>query len=265
MLNIVIIGYGAIGQYAFTKLRKMTGAHVSSALCREGREEQARAALGDGCTVYTNVGALPDDIDLAIDCAGHGALAQHGPELLNRGIDVFTVSTGAMADNALAGTLEDAARRNGAQLTLLSGAVGGIVALSAARTGGLKQVTYTGRKPPSGWQGSAAEGVIDLSALTSATTHFTGSARDAALKYPKNANVAATIALAGLGLDETRVELIADPEISGNIHEIEAFGEFGKFKLQIKGNPLPDNPRSSALAAMSIVRAVERKLDPVVV
>ena len=67
------------------------------------------------------------------------------------------------------------------------------------------------------------------------------------------------MALAGLGFEDTQVELIADPGITTNIHEIEAKGIFGSFTFQISGNALPDNPKSSALTAMSMVRAVHNR------
>jgi aspartate dehydrogenase len=85
-----------------------------------------------------------------------------------------------------------------------------------------------------------------------------------AIEYSKNANVAAAVALAGIGFDETRVELIADAEISDNVHEIRATGEFGRFHFEIRGHSLPDNLRSSALAAMSIISSLEQQTQRVV-
>ena len=75
--------------------------------------------------------------------------------------------------------------------------------------------------------------------------------------------MAATVALAGIGLDKTQVELIADPNIDRNIHHIETTGAFGHLHFGIEGLSLPNNPKSSALTAMSVVSTVRRRLGRV--
>ena len=255
MLTLALIGHGPIARTVATHLKADAQIALRCALSRPGREDAARAALGD-VDVVTTVADIPDGVDLVVDCAGHPGLRAHGAAVLHRGIDLLTVSNGALADAGFALELEDAAKAGNARLRLLPGAIGAVDALAAASVGGLDSVVYTGRKPPAGWKGSAAEDVLSLATLTEATPHFEGSAREAALRYPKNANVAATVALAGIGMDETRVRLIADPGIAANRHEIEAVGAFGRFTFTIEGASLPDNPASSALTAMSVVRAI---------
>jgi aspartate dehydrogenase len=257
-MRIGVIGTGAIGRYVAEGLRR-DGLAPAAILVRSGPPENPATD-----TAYVrSVAELPGGITHLVDCAGHSGLAEHGAPALERCIDVVTLSIGALADADLAVRLADAARRGGAKLHLASGAIGALDALRAGAVGGLSRVTYIGRKPPMGWAGSPAEEALDLAALTAAATHFEGTARQAALQYPKNANVAAAVALAGLGFDETDVRLIADPAAQGNVHEIEAEGRFGRLHFTITGNALPDNPRSSALAAMSAIAEIRRLAAPV--
>ena len=252
-MKIGIIGQGAIAQYVQQQLARR-GVVPQVVLARS-----AAARGGDGIAHVTDAADLPGDLDLMVDCAGHAALAQHGPAILERGLDLVTVSLGALADQDLHERLLSAAHRGHARLHLASGAIGGLDCLRAARVGGLAEVTYIGRKPPAGWKGSPAEAELDLDQLSRPAIHFEGTARKVAIAYPKNANVAAAVALAGTGFDATRVRLIADPAINTNIHEIHATGAFGSFTFRVDGQALPDNPRSSALAAMSVVAAIEQQ------
>lgn len=250
-MRIGLIGNGAIASYVQAALKDRPHS-IESILVKPSR-------VADNPRLFAaSVTDLPDNLDLVIDCAGHAALAAHGPAVLARGVDVLTVSLGALADQSVFQNLKAAARTGNSRLHLASGAVGALDCLLAARVGQLEHVTYVGRKPPAGWIGSPAEQKVDLAGLkTGAHTHFEGTAREAALAYPKNANVAAAVALAGVGFDKTTVRLIADADVSANIHEIEASGDFGSFTFQINGQSLPDNPRSSALAAMSVVSKLD--------
>jgi len=261
-LSVLIIGHGAIAGWVAGQLKEDPDICITHVLCRPGREAAALAAI-PGARAITDVGQLDASVDFALECAGHAGLANHGPDLLSRGIDLAVVSVGAFSDPEISAVLEAAALKGKAQIELLSGAVGAIDALASARQGGVDTVTYIGRKPPLGWKGSAAEDVLDLDALTSAEVHFSGTAREAASRYPKNANVAATVALAGLGLDETRVTLIADPAMTGNRHEVQASGAFGQFTFTIDGKALANNPKSSALTAMSALRVLRNRASAV--
>ncbi len=265
MIDILMIGYGAIGRYVANHLADHCDARIRWVLCRPGRNARVSDSLGSDVIAVNSLDQINEQVGLALECAGQDALAEHGPDILARGIDLIAVSSGALADDTVAARLEEGAQSGGGRLQIVSGAIGAIDALSAAKIGGLRCLVYRATKPPQGWLGSHAENVVDLRDVHETVCHFKGSARDAARLYPKNANIAASIALAGFGMDETRVELIADPGISSNRHELEVEGDFGRFSFRIEGNPLPDNPRSSALTAMSIVRAIYNRQSRVFV
>lgn len=262
MTDVAIVGFGAIGKRVAALLREGGGrGRVATVLLRPG-SAAAGAAEGAGLRVVTDPAALlSSGPGLVVECAGQEALAAHGPALLGAGVDLVAASIGALADAALERALKQAAQRSGAALLLPAGAVGGIDALAAMRLAGLERVTYRSRKPPAAWAGSPAEDLVDLTALTEPAVFYRGAARAAAARFPKNANVAATVALAGLGFEATAVELVADPGSGANVHEIEAEGASGRFSIRLEGRPDPDNPRTSALTALSLVRAVRNHLE----
>jgi aspartate dehydrogenase len=250
--RIALIGFGAIGGRVASVLRQQApDCPIVAVLLRPG---SARAV--PGVPVVTDIAGLrAAQPELVLECAGQAALASVGPAVLAAGIDLVVASVGALADPEMESLLRGAAEESHARLTLATGAVGGLDALSAMRLAGPIRVLYRSRKPPAAWAGSAAEKLVDLANLTSATSFARVSARRAALDYPKNANVAATIALAGAGLDATECELVADPSVSANIHEIEAHGPTGEMFVRMEGVPDPENPRTSMLTAYSMVKA----------
>ena len=248
-----LIGYGAIGRRVHRVLMQH-GIAVEAVLLPQDPAARAPAL---GMPIVDDVAGLREAApDVVLECAGQPALAAHGAAVLAAGMDLIVASIGALADATLLGALRQAAGEGHARLILPSGAVGGLDALSAMALAGKLRVVYRGRKPPLAWAGTPAETLLDLARVAEPTAFFHGTARRAALDYPKNANVAATIGLMGAGLDETEVTLLADPTVSGNIHEIEAWGPSGHVAFRLEGVADPENPKTSMLAAYSLARAV---------
>lgn len=255
--DLTLIGYGAIGRSVHQRIKELARVRITHIVVSPARVAVLQAELGEDVVVTERV---PERTPLVLECAGHGALSGHVLPALQRGIECAVLSIGALSEAGLPEQLQAAADQGGTQLHLLAGAVGGIDALSAARLAGLHSVVYTGRKPPAGWRGSPAERVVNLDTLTEPAVILQASAREAARLYPKNANVAATLSLAGLGLDRTQVRLIADPTITENIHEIEAYGAFGQMQVRMCGKPLPENPKTSALTVLSVLRFLHNRV-----
>jgi aspartate dehydrogenase len=267
MTAVGLIGCGGIAQDVVAALRASPGNGVSivGALARPGRGHEARARLGEIDIVETLGDLLARDPALVAEVAGQPAVAEHGDKVLRSGVDLLVISVGALADPVLLARLKSAASEGASRILLPAGAVGGIDAIAAMKVAGLTSVRYRSRKPPAAWRGSRAEQIADLANLTQRTVLYKGTAGEAALLYPQNANVAAAVALAGLGFDATEVELVADPDAPGNVHEIEAEGAAGRFAIQLQGKPSRSNPKTSALAAMSVTRALLNERATIVI
>jgi aspartate dehydrogenase len=268
MIHVAMIGCGAIGAEVLKLMHGDPGIRIDTIVLSERSHAKVRPLLAQFAPQARLVEWLDDGLpkpDLVVECAGHSAIQQHVLPALKRGIPCMVVSVGALCEEGLPERLEQAARDAGTQVQLLSGAIGGIDALAAARVGGLDSVTYTGRKAPQAWKGTPAEALCDLASLIEAKLIFEGSAQQAAATYPKNANVAATLALAGLGMQATRVKLYADPAVTENTHHVEARGAFGSLELTLRGKPLAANPKTSALTVFSVVRALRNRAHAVAI
>jgi len=257
--KIAVIGLGAMARALIAALRaRPAGLRVGAALVTS----QGAGSLADGIARFTSRDALLGwGPSLVVECAGHAAVAEHVPPLLAAGTPVILASIGALADPALRLRVAQATEAGGS-LTLVPGAMGGLDVLRAARLAGLDSVVYCGTKPPSAWRGSHAETLVDLDAIEQPTTFFAGTAALAAQLFPKNANVCAAVALDGIGFDNTQVQLVADPQALANRHSVTASGAFGRFEIVLDNAPLPDNPRTSWLAALSVEAAVRQHFAP---
>ncbi len=258
-MKLALIGHGAIARQILKHFAGASRHQVAIIL------DVADTRVPGGAPVTTRLAdLLAKKPDLVVECAGHSAVDAHAVPVLEAGHDLLIVSIGALADHALREKVFAAAERTKRQVLLPAGAVAGIDGLVAARYGGLTSVRLRSRKPPLSWGGAPGAQGIDLAAIKSATPVFTGTAGEAARLFPKNANVAATVALAGLGFSRTEVELLADPAATRNTHELEVEGAFGRFKIVLENVPSPDNPKTSALTAMSLIRLIENRETSIV-
>lgn len=252
-MKVAMIGLGAIGQ-AFVKCLTASGASVrvlGALVARPGEKRDSP------CPIFADLETLlQTGPDLVIECARQSVLRDLGPRVLASGRSLLATSAGALAEPSTHDALRDAARAGSSQLFIPAGALAGIDALAAAMQIGLTSVRYQRRAPPSTWVKSGAMSATDLAGLRAPHTVFEGTAREAATRYPKNANVAATIALAGVGFERTRVTLLADPAATLNVHSIEAEGAFGRFYTEISAQPLSPSSTSSGIVAGSLTHAV---------
>jgi len=263
--RIALIGYGAVSQAVLRHL----AAHQMEVLCvllRPGWKEKKRAEPPRPLRFVDDAGEMLSlGPELVIECAGQGAVAQYAERVVGAGADLMAISMGAFADAALLERVRSAAQRTGAQIIIPAGAVGALDLLAAVRNEGIERVVLRSIKPPLAWLGTAGEKAVDLSAVREPVCLFKGNAREAASTYPMNANVAAAVALAGVGFERTAVELVADPQAGGNRNEILAEGAFGRFEIRMLGKTRPEAPRTSISAPLSIVRAVLNRGSGIVV
>lgn len=251
-MKLGIIGCGSIG----TALVEFAAAEprIASILLFDVVAARATqlAKHSPKCRVATTGPALVDEADLVVEAASQEAAREFLPLSIERGRSVLCMSMGALVDDAWREGLLRRAQATGARLYLPSGAVCGIDGLKAGALGGLKSVTLVTTKPP------ASLGLkVDKWTLV-----FDGNAREAVQKFPQNINVAACLSLAGIGFDQTRVQIAADPLATRNQHKVIIEGAFGRARIEVENLPSPSNPKTSYLASLSAIATLKRLLEP---
>lgn len=267
MLKIGIIGCGFIGGQICKAIENgaIDAELYAISDLSESRALKLAASLKNCNPACMKIEELLRNVDLVIESASQGAVRIVVPQALEAGKDVMVLSVGALADKELRDKLFRLAKQNNCHLYFPSGAVAGIDGINSASAAEIYSVTLTTRKPPVGFVGAPhvkALG-IKLEDLKKETLLFEGLASEAVKAFPANVNVAATISLAGIGFERTKVRVIADPTISRNMHEITVEGEFGKFLTRVENLPSPENPKTSYLAALSAISTLKKILSPI--
>jgi aspartate dehydrogenase len=266
-MKLALLGGGTIARLVLSHLKsgRLPGVEVL-AIC--GRSPtSASAALAKEFSIRYVLGTrelVEAGAEVLLEAASHDAVREHLVGLLDARISVIVLSAGALADDDLRSRAGRAAARSGATLYVPSGGIGGLDALKTACIAGADEVTIQVAKPPAAWKGIPfVESLqVDLDRLTGATRLFEGPAREGVPRFPQNVNIAAVLALAGVGFERTRLEVVADPGLRFNTHTIRVSGPSGRMTVVMENVPSPDNPKTALLACYSALAALKEWKTP---
>ncbi len=196
-----------------------------------------------------------EDIDLVIETASVQSVKDYSLQIIQK-FDLMIASVGALADENLYNKLLKKSSLYGSKLLIPHGAIGGLDAISAVK-GMTSNIVITTTKSPKSLKGSKGFEKYENHNFTQCETIFKGTAKEAIELFPKNLNVAVTLSLYGIGADKTNVVLVVDPKLKTNNHSILAEGDFGEMKFDFSLNQSSTNPKTSALAALSIIKELK--------
>jgi aspartate dehydrogenase len=240
--KVGLIGAGAIGTVLAEAIE------LKLVVCDElvvydfevAKAEKLKASLKFPVTIAKNIDELlASKPKVIVEAASQAAAKEYVPKIVKSKIQLIVMSTGALLDMDV-----DLNR-----VHVPSGAIGGIDAISSAALAGISEIKLTSRKNPKAFgKTSTQEEVI-----------YEGSAEEAAKKYPREMNVAATLAIT-VKPAKVHVQVVSDPKVTRNTHQIHVKWQYGEMNLQFQNDPHPDNPHTSALAAWAAIRLLKSLL-----
>jgi aspartate dehydrogenase len=252
VLRVAVAGLGAIGLKVAEVLdRGIPGCVLAAVSANDlGKAATRLSHLGHPVPVVT-LAELEPLADIVVECAPAKLLPAIAEPFLRAGKTVIVLSAGAILSNE---HLVGLARQHGGQIVVPTGALLGLDAVTAAAEGEIRAVRMVTRKPVRGLAGAPylAEHNISIDDITEPTRIFRGTPREAAIGFPANLNVAVALSLAGIGADETTLEIWADPALERNVHRIEVDSDSASFSMSIENLP-SENPKTGRITALSVI------------
>lgn len=263
--RVAIGGFGAIGKVVAQRLdHGIEGLTLAAVAARDAARAAAAMAGFARPAPVVPLTYLWEHADIIVECAPAAVLRDLAEPALGHGRTVMMLSCGALLDNF---DLVDLARRHNGRIVVPSGALLGLDAVVAAAEGTIFKVHMITRKPPQGLAGAPylVENAVDIDGLLQPKRVFSGTAREAARGFPANVNVAAALALAGIGPDRTTIEIWADPGVTRNTHQIEVEADAARLSVQIENVPSTENPRTGRLTPLSVIAALKKLSSPLAI
>ncbi|MFH0917622.1 MAG: aspartate dehydrogenase [Candidatus Omnitrophota bacterium] len=265
-LKIGIVGCGAIGSSLAKEI--VVGLRGSACLAAlydikpEKSQLLSKRLTGSTKFCVNNLEALIKKSDLVIEASCAKAAWEIARKSLTGGRKVMVMSVGGMVGHL--DQLFLLAAKHNAQAYFPSGAIAGIDGLKAANIAGVQRIVLTTRKHPNSFSGvEYVEKNFNLAGLKKDKVLFLGTAARAVKYFPQNINVAAVLGLAGIGMEKTKVRIIASPSVSKNIHEILIESKAAKIFTRTENILHPQNPKTSYLAVLSAIATLKQILQPI--
>ena len=258
-LRVGLVGYGQIGRQVARRILHgdVPQAVLAGVTSRRGPARRDRGAGGGPS--WFSLEELAQRAEVLVEAASPDIV----PDLIGLAVEhqlaVVILSGCALL---LQPQLLRCAEEAGIHVAVPSAAVAGLDALIAARAGRVDDVVLAIRRPCSGIERApyVLGSGIPLDELAGETLIFEGTAREACLGFPGKTNIAASVALAGIGDDATRVRVYADPERTVHEHCISIEGDFGTGRSCVTFDArLPDSVDS--LMALSVVASLRQMVS----
>jgi aspartate dehydrogenase len=200
--------------------------------------------------------------DVVVEAASQDAVNRFCKTILENGKSLIIMSVGALADQNLWPELVDKAYLNMGRIYIPTGAIAGIDAIRTVKHL-IKSVTLTTTKNPKALSDAPFFNLagIDPFKINHKRLIYEGNVADAVKKFPSNVNIAAVLGLAGIGIQNTKVRIIIDPNTDRNRHEIAVNGKFGEITISVNNIPSPTNPKTSYLAVLSAIECLRSVCD----
>lgn len=255
-MQIAIAGLGAIGLHLARALD--AGVPGLSLVAVAARDQGKAAASIVDFRAPPRIVPIAElaQADIVVEAAPAAVFEEIARAAIGRGRIFVPSSVGALLPRM---HLVEEAKRTGARIVVPTGALLGLDAVRAAAEGEVASVTIETRKPPRGLAGAPYldQRGIDVGTITEATRVFKGNAFDAAAGFPANVNVAAALALAGIGPERTMVEIWADPGVTRNTHTIRVEADAARLTMTIENVPSEENPRTGRITPLSVLACLK--------
>lgn len=259
-----IIGSGSLGSIIGKYISKELHEDYEIVGILSGKIENAQKLSNEiNCKAYKGLDdMIKDKPDYIIEAASPSVVKENAVKILENGINLIALSVGAFADGVFYKKAAQIAKENNCRVHLTSGAVGGFDVLSSAMLMEDVTVGITTEKSPNSLNGAPFLEGRELS-QDDVEEVFTGTAKEAIEVFPKNVNVAVATGLATTGVDNTNIAIRSIPGMKSNKHNIKLVGNTVKVTVEIESIPSPDNPKSSTLAAWSVISLLKRLVAPI--